>query len=275
MNRKIVLYSTWGLLFLASCSASQKNVEFFKNMEEETQYYVEHNAEPPIQKEDRLIITVDSKFPELAFPFKMPGATVQITPDGNISTNQNSLSGNTGSSGGVKGYKVGLNGNIDFPVLGVLHVEGLTLTQLKKLIHDKIVDGHYISDPIVATGFANFKIITFGELNAKGMVNADDDKITILELLAKAGGISPNGRPDRVIVIRDINGRKQFFPNDVRSTELFKSPTYYLQQNDMVYVEPIIEKKKRNMGENILRYLSVGLSLIATVFAIRNLFPAK
>jgi polysaccharide export outer membrane protein len=266
MNRKIVLYPTWILFFVASCKApQQQNVSFFKDMDEEMQYYVEHNTETYIQKEDRLVITVDSKVPELALPFKMSGSTLQVTSDGNIATTQ------TGSSLSPKAYKVDLKGNIDFPVLGVLHVEGLTLAQLKDLIHDKIVEGRYIGEPMVVTGFADFKVLAFGEVNAKGFVTVDADKISIIELLARVG-ISQNGRPDRVNVIREVNGRKEFFRNDVGSTDIFKSPTYYLQQNDMVYVEPKPPTKNRSSGESFLRYLTLGLSLIGTVFAIKNLF---
>ena len=263
MNYRFSLNYLWLLFVVASC-ATQKNTVYVNDMEEEMQYYVTQKQELKIQKDDRILITVDAKIPELALPFKTPGAAVQISTEGEVKTSNQNNSLN-------KGYKVDANGNIDFPVLGTLHIEGLTLIQLKKLIADKIIEGHYINEPLVVTEFANIKILVFGEIGTKGIINAEGDRLTLLEAIVKSGGLTDKARLDGVNVIREVNNRKQVFKNDIRSKKIFESPAYYLQQNDIVYVEPEPVSRKTFLESAGFRYGTVILSIIVTVATIAQL----
>ena len=130
------------------------------------------------------------------------------------------------------------NGDITFPILGRLHVEGLTRIQLTDMIKERIQKENLIKDPTVTMQFLNFKISMLGEVNAPGTYQVQGERITLLEAISMAGDLTITGRRDRVAVIRESDGERTILFHDLTSVDLFKSPCYYLQQNDIVYVEP-------------------------------------
>jgi polysaccharide export outer membrane protein len=199
------------------------------------QYDVNLESATVIHSNDRLDIKVSCKNPELAVPFNAQVGAYQVSPDGSV------------KSAGVNintGYRVDDEGNIVFPVLGKINVGGKTLKEVSDIIETMIEDGNYIKGPEVTIEFLNFKYTVLGAINGKGTYTVDGDKVTIIEAIAKAGDLSTNARLDRIAVIRMINGKYEIFYNDIRTAEILKSPTYYLQQNDIVYVEP--KRKERN-----------------------------
>ena len=157
------------------------------------------------------------------------------------------------------GYRVDDEGYIVFPVLGKIAVGGKTLKEVAEIIEVMIEDGNYIKNPEVAIEFLNFKYTILGAVGGKGTYTVDGDKVTIIEAIAKAGDLTKNARMDRIAVIRMVDGKYQIFYNDIRTAEIFKSPTYYLQQNDIVYVEP--KHKERN--DRAWQFASFGVSLIS------------
>ena len=132
--------------------------------------YLEQKYEVIIHGDDLLAIMVNSRDPELALPFNMPMVSYQ-------------LGSNTGGQQRVLGYLVDTNGNIDFPILGEIHVEGLTRMQLTELIKNKLIEGDLIKDPIVTVQFLNFKISVMGEVGRPGSFTISGDRITLLEAL--------------------------------------------------------------------------------------------
>ena len=159
------------------------------------------------------------------------------------------------------------NGNIDFPILGEIHVEGLTRMQLTELIKNKLIEGDLIKDPIVTVQFLNFKISVMGEVGRPGSFTISGDRITLLEALSMAGDLTIYGRRDRVGVIRENNGKRTILFHDLRSADIFNSPCYYLQQNDIVYVEPNKAKSGQssiNQNNSIGVWVSV-ISLLTTI----------
>jgi polysaccharide export outer membrane protein len=130
------------------------------------------------------------------------------------------------------------NGEIDFPTLGKLRVAGLTRDELSTSIKNKLIAENYISDPIVTVQFLNFRIFVAGEVAKPGMYEVINDRITLLESLSMAGDLTFCGRRDNVKIIREKNGERRVYTVDLRTTDLFNSPAYYLQQNDYIYVEP-------------------------------------
>ena len=160
-----------------------------------------------------------------------------------------------------------VDGCIDFPILGKLYVEGMTVSQVKDLISSRIVEGAYMKDPLVAIEFLNFKYTVLGAVNSNGTYSVDGDRITLLEAIAKAGDLNAKARIDRVAVIREVNGQRQMYMHDLRSKDLFNSPCFYLQQNDIVYVEPKYRKKDNEdrgwqIGTTILSVITAGCSVI-------------
>ena len=248
MKKQMIFMGLLAALVLSSCS-SRKHVVYLQDMIPGEEYPLELKHEAKVQRDDRLAIVVTCKQPALAIPFNMQGGSVSVNANGEVSQ----------SSGvpATKGYRVDINGNIDFPILGELCVEGMTVSQVKQLIQDRIKEGGYIKDPIVSIEFLNFKYTVLGAAGA-GSFSVEGDRITLLEAIAKSG--------DRVLVIREENGVRKVYPHDLRSKDIFESPAYYLQQNDIVYVEP--KYKKKDKEDRAIQYGSLLLSLSAAVTSL-------
>ena len=244
------------IAFLASCSAP-KEVLYLQDIASIKEENIDKNYEVIIHKDDLLAILVNSKDPELALPFNMPVVTYQI---GAQTTAQQRL----------LGYLVDQNGDIDFPILGKIHVEGLTRMQVTELIKQKLMSEDLIKDPIVTVQFLNFKVSVMGEVTRPGTFDISGDRITLLEALSMAGDLTIYGRRDRVAVIRENDGKRRILYHDLRSSDIFQSPCYYLQQNDIVYVEP--NKAKTGQSRiNSNNSVGVWLSAVSVLASITSL----
>lgn len=244
------------IAFLASCSAP-KEVLYLQDIASIKEENIDKNYEVVIHKDDLLAILVNSKDPELALPFNMPVVTYQI---GAQTTAQQRL----------LGYLVDQNGDIDFPILGKIHVEGLTRMQVTELIKQKLMSEDLIKDPIVTVQFLNFKVSVMGEVTRPGTFDISGDRITLLEALSMAGDLTIYGRRDRVAVIREKDGKRRILYHDLRSSDIFQSPCYYLQQNDIVYVEP--NKAKTGQSRiNSNNSVGVWLSAVSVLASITSL----
>ena len=162
-----------------------------------------------------------------------------------------------------KGYRVDIDGYIDFPILGKLYAEGLTINEVTELIKNRIIEGGYINNPLVMVDIMNFKYTVLGAVGGNGVKTAENGRVTLLEAIANAGDLSANAAIDRVAVIREIGETRQVFFHDLRSKDIFDSPCFYLQQNDIVYVEP--KYKKKDNEDKALQYGTLLLSIASTV----------
>lgn len=258
MNNKIFWVSLFGLLLLTSC-ASRKNIVYLQDMQIGEKYRYDTRYEAVIRRDDRLSITVNNKNPELAIPFNIYGGTFKVGENGDITAD-------AATKVNEKGYRVDVDGDIDFPILGILHVEGLTVSELRDLIKEKIEKGNYMKDPLVSIEFLNFKYTVLGAVGHNGTFSADGDRVTLLEAIANAGDLTDKARTDRVAVIREVDGARQMFMHDLRSKDIFDSPCFYLQQNDVVYVEP---KYRKRDGED--RGWQIGTTLLSIASVICSL----
>jgi polysaccharide export outer membrane protein len=234
------------VLLLSACG-STKEVNYLQDVTVLKEQAIEQKYEVIIHQDDLLSIYVNSKNPELTVPFNMPVVSSQITSE--VSYQQRIL-----------GYLVDVNGSIDFPVLGKIQVEGLTRLQLTNLIKNWIIRENLIKDPIVTVQFLNFKVAVMGEVNQPGSFTVTGDRITLLEALSMAGDLTIYGKRDRVAVIREDKGERIILFHDLRSANIFDSPCYYLQQNDIIYVEP---NRTRAAQSHINQNNSVGVWLSA------------
>lgn len=254
MLKKYVTYLLLCVAVFFTACTSTKKIIYLQDVVPLKQQEIEQKYEVIIHSDDLLAIMVNSRDPELALPFNMPMVSYQ-------------LGSNTGGQQRVLGYLVDTNGNIDFPILGEIHVEGLTRMQLTELIKNKLIEGDLIKDPIVTVQFLNFKISVMGEVSRPGSFTISGDRITLLEALSMAGDLTIYGRRDRVGVIRENNGKRTILFHDLRSADIFNSPCYYLQQNDIVYVEPNKAKSGQssiNQNNSIGVWVSV-ISLLTTI----------
>ena len=257
----VLLSLTTVLLF--SCGSS-KNVAYIQNSDyvDLSRSQVLYDAR--IMPKDVLSITVNTVNPEASAPFNL---TLQSASSG-------SGSFSSGGGGSLQTYLVSNDGSIEFPVVGTLQVVGLTKIQCEKLIHDKIK--RYMNaeeDPIVTVRMANYKISVIGEVNRPGMFTVGTEKINIFEALAQAGDLSIYGVRDRVKLIREnAKGRKEIHTINLNDANIVNSPYYYLQQNDVVYVEPNSVKAKNSaIGTSTTIWISVTGALVSLASLIVNI----
>ena len=255
-NLKLILMC---MAVVFTACTSPKKVLYLQDVEPLKQQDIEQKYEVIIHSDDLLSILVNCKEPELALPFNLPMVTFQLGTNGGATGQQR-----------VLGYLVDVNGDIDFPILGKLHVEGLTRQQLTELIKKKLSDGDLIKDPIVTVQFLNYKISVMGEVSRPGSFPISGDRITLLEALSMAGDLTIYGKRDRVAVIREKDGKRTILYHDLRSSDLFNSPCYYLQQNDIVYVEPN-KAKAGQSGINQNNSVGVWLSSISVLASVISL----
>lgn len=243
------------MMILASCASSKKFV-YLNDMVPGESYPINTEMSTVVHENDRLDIKVSCKNPELAVPFNVQTGAYQVAADGSV------------KSAGVdvleQGYRVDAEGNIVFPILGKIAVAGKSLKEVSDLIAGLIEEGNYIKDPEVSIEFLNFKYTVLGAVGSKGTYTVDGDKVTIIEAIAKAGDVTREARLDKIAVIRMVDGRQQIFYNDIRTADIFMSPTYYLQQNDIVYVEP----KNRPKNERTWQWVTFGTSLVSVASSI-------
>lgn len=246
------------VLFVTSCT-SQKRVWYLQDAQPFIPEQIAESGQIKIKPLDRLTIVVNSKDPELAVPF-------------NSSTSLSSVTGMTSygsaTNQSLQILTVDENGLVDMPVIGMVECKGKTRSQLARTIADKIIEGGYINDPTVNVQFADMKISVTGEVTRPGQYDVTRDKITIFDALAMAGDLTIYGVRDDVAVIREVDGVRTIEYLDLTSKDLFTSPAFYIQQNDMIYVKP--NKYKAQAGE-ISQNRNFYLSLVGTAISVATL----
>lgn len=254
----------WGglvlVLGLSSCGSSKK-ITYLQDMELLKNYPVKEEVDIRIQTKDKLDIVVTCKNPELALPFNIMGGTVRADANGNMTSVP-------AASSEKKGYVVDKNGYIDFPVLGQLHVAGMTLDELKTMIEDRIKAKNYLKEPIVMADFMNFQITMLGEVSSKGNYTIENNEINLIQAIAMAGDLTNNAKRNEILVIRTENGERKIYPVNMLSKDLYESPAFQLQQNDVVYVKP---NKAKSDGVFEKRTSLINI-ILSTIIAFSSLY---
>lgn len=212
-----------------------------------------------IMPKDLLTITVSTTDPKAATPFNL-SVTNTLNATGYLST----------GAGSLQTYLVDNDGFINFPVVGQLKVGGMTKRQCENYIRDKILP--YMSkteNPIVTVKMASFKVTVAGEVKAPGVFNVDQEKISVIEALARAGDLTIYGKRGNVLLIReDATGEKSVHRLNLNDANLINSPYYYLQQNDYLYVEPnSVQAKNSAIGSSTTIWISV-VSILTSVASL-------
>ena len=250
------------LLSLASCG-SYKKLTYLQDMEVLTTYDVKEQPNVLIGVNDKLRIVVTCQEPTLAAPFNLSTGVFSVNPETGESVTKL-------SSEAESGYVVDKNGYIDFPVIGLVKAEGLTLEGLREDLIDKIIETKYIKDPIVLVEFMNFQFTVLGEANP-GNYNVPNGHINLLEALALAGDLKPSAKRDDVWVIRTENGQRMVYSVDMRSKDLFESPAFNIQQNDIIYVKPL-KSVKDAYATKRSSVITTVISALSTVSSITLAF---
>lgn len=255
MRIKIFFVAVFALLLASSCR-TPVDLVYVNDAVRDSAVAVQGQIMKGIQVNDNISIYVESETPE---------STVQF----NQETNKIAMSSGAvmnPSSNTVSGYLVNADGDIIFPVLGKIHVAGLTHTELASLIENRLIKEGHIKDPVVTVKLLNFRVCVIGEVTRPGMLHVDGDRMTIFEALSSVGDVTMYGQRKNVTVIREENGQRILGTLDLTSQNVFSSPYYFLHQNDVVYVEPN-KRKKRNAERDpmIMTYISSGVSIISVL----------
>ena len=258
------------VLMLGSCG-STKNVAYFQNADSISYAASKMLYEAKIMPKDELTITVITTDPKAALPFNLAVSNTLGT-SGQLSSSQGSLQGGQLSTGGgtLQGYLVDNNGNIEFPVVGILHVGGLTKNQAESLIKDKVKP--YLAkdeNPIVTVRMASYRVVVTGEVTRPSVISVPQEKMSVIEALAQAGDLTIYGKRENVLLIReDATGQKSTHRLNLNDANIINSPYYYLQQNDILYVEPNKVKAQNSAIGSSTTLVMSGLSILTSIASL-------
>lgn len=260
-NKQILFALSIALMAMVSCS-TVKDIAYFQNKVVNEPEAIDKHAGIVIQPKDMLSIVVSSRNPELVAMFNLPVISYQAGSEVVAGAGQQRL----------LGYVVDNDGYIDFPVLGPIKVAGLTRWELSELIKNKLLNDGLLTDAVVTVEFMNFKVSVIGEVNAPGTYSLQNDKVTILQAISLARDLTIFGQRENVCVIREREGERVIYEINLCDVSMFNSPAYYLQQNDVVYVQPSeVKARQSTTDDKALRMTSIfvsGGSLLVSIAAL-------
>lgn len=246
---------------LAGC-ASYKDIVYFQDINERELKPLQTEYEAVIKKDDRLVIVVSGSDKTVTAPYNLTLTELTGVTSG-VSNNpeQATLS-----------YLVDSQGDIEFPILGRIHVEGMTRNELVQHLTTEI--GKDVKDPIVYVNFKNFKITVLGEVRSPGTYTIDSEKISVLQALGRAGDLSLTAKRDGIILIREVDGVQQHYNIDLRNSDILESPYFYMQQNDVLYIPPSPTRVAQGTAATglwgaMLSTISSAISVITLIIALR------
>ena len=240
-------------LLFAACGTTEE-IAYIHDAERNNAAAITGRFTKGIQANDLLSIYVESETPAATVPFNQE--TNKIAMSDGVVMNP--------SSSAVNGYLVSNEGDIMFPVLGKLHVLGMTHSELADELQRRLVSEGHILDARVTVRLMNFTVSVLGDVVKPGVIQASGERLTILEALSMVGDLTIYGQRTNVTVIREEDGQRTIGEIDLTSKDVFDSPYYYLHQNDVVYVEPNMKKKKTAYRDPmIMTYISTGVSILS------------
>lgn len=249
-------------VLLASCSSTRLGYFEDTNLTQQGIIAVQPN-QLKIEPADELLIVVTSELPQETsiynLPFNVPGMTADIL-NSSVQTQKQT-------------YIVDKEGYIKFPVLGRLHVAGMTTMQLAADLEKRISAD--VENPLVRVELVNFKVNVMGEVAKPGSYRFDTERVTILDALATAGDMTIFGKRDNVTVYREVDGKVTYQKLDLNDSKTIESPYYYLQQNDVIYVEPGSSRSgQAEYNQNNSFKISVISTIVSAVSVIASLVIA-
>lgn len=258
---KPVLLATLALL-LSGC-ASYKDIVYFQDIDERTLKPLLNEYEATIKKDDCLAIVVSGSDKTVTAPYNL--TLTELTTSAGSSA--------YGPENATLSYLVDSDGNIEFPILGKIHVEGMTRNELVQYLTREI--GKDVKDPIVYVNFKNFKFTVLGEVRAPGTYTIDSEKISVLQALGRAGDLNLTAMREGILLIREVDGVQKHFKIDLKSSDVLESPYFYLQQNDVIYVPPSPTRVAQGtaatgLWSSMLSTISSAISIITLIVALQR-----
>lgn len=241
------------LTAMSSSCVTNRKIAYLQDMKHNSQIELENKFEAVISPYDELDVIISSFDTELAKPFNLRD---------NTTTGYNL---NTGIS-----YLVDQYGNIELPVLGSIHAAGLTRLNLQEKVKDLLISGNYISDPYVMVRFRNFKVFFLGANGGKA-ITVPNERCTFLEALALSGDMNIYTNRNKIMVMREVDGKMVSRYLDPRSSKVFRDPFFMLQQNDFIITQ---NNSYRNFQQSftnvstVFSAITMITGLISTYFVV-------
>lgn len=260
MQIKNILPLLLTIILFSSCGA-HRQINYLQDLQSGVAEEIKDKSFIRIKPEDKISIVINSKDPLLADLFNLPVVAHRVgySTTSSLNTNQQ-----------ISGYTVNAQGEIDFPVIGNIRIAGMTREEIAVFIKHELIDRNLVKDPVVTVEFMNHTISVLGEVNKPGRFGIDRDKITLLEALGMAGDLTIYGKRENILVLREENDVQ--VPHKVNlcsGRDLLSSPVYYLQQNDVVYVEPNnVRARQSTVNGNNVRSSSFWLSLASLLTTV-------
>lgn len=238
------------VLLTVSC-ASRKDIVYFQDIEDIDKLASRVIYDPVLQPDDLLTITVSALNMETVMPFNLPVVAYMDTGQRASGTPQ------------LQTYLLDSHGNVEFPVIGTIQLGGLTRSEAVSLLRKEI--SQYVKNPVVNIRIMNYRVTVLGEVVRPGAYTIPNERITIMEALGLAGDLTVYGKRDNILIIRDKNGEKTYTRVDITKKDILESPYYYLQQNDVIYVEP---NKAQVQASTYNRNATVVISIASVIIAL-------
>lgn len=239
------------VLTMTSC-ASKKDFLYLQSTAASTATESVSSYETTIQPDDVLLLLIASENAEVSAPYNLKAYSILNTTEaGAIGREQ------------MQTYIVDKQGQIDFPLLGMIKVGGLTKAQAIALLKDKLKD--HVKDAVINLRILNYKVTVLGEVNRPGAITISSERITLLEALGMAGDLTIYGNRKNLLIVREVDGVKTMNRVDITQSDFLTSPFYYLTQNDVVYVEP---NKTRINSSVIGPNVTVGISIVSLIITV-------
>ncbi|MGS2764936.1 polysaccharide biosynthesis/export family protein [Sinomicrobium sp. M5D2P9] len=244
------LLMLFSIVLITSC-ASRKNLVYFQDIEEIDKLASRVIYDPVLQPDDLLTITVSALNMETVMPFNLPVVAYMDTGQRASGTPQ------------LQTYLLDNQGNLEFPVIGRIQLGGLTRSEAVDLLRKEI--SHYVKNPVINIRIMNYRVTVLGEVAKPGSYTIPNERITIPEALGLAGDLTVYGKRDNILIIRDKNGEKTYTRVDITKKDILESPYFYLQQNDVIYVEP---NKAQVQSSTYNRNATVVISIASVIIAL-------
>ena len=256
-----LLLALMAVLMMSSC-VSTKKIVYFQNSDEvfkEGQKIIQQ-YEMRLKPADQVFVKVTCSEPELLTIF------AQDVVMGTSGTGSSSSLSNSNSMSNAYGYTVSNDGSIILPAVGRVEVAGLTSDEAAKRIEQCIIDANLIKDPEVTVRLLNARVAVLGAVSHPTVVNLTSERNTIVDVLAQCGDVADTGLRKKVSLYREENGERRKYSIDLTDCDIFLSPAYYVQQNDMIYVEP--NKSQSVKSSAFYTFLGAGASIIGVISSI-------
>lgn len=221
---KKIIYLCTAVLLLNACGVKYKTIPYFVDLpvKDDVEESINNKTIIKIQKDDVLSIIVSSPSAEANAIFN--------------TANSNSIS--AGSSSPINGFIVDDKGNVNLPYLGIVKIEGITTSAARELIQKRLNDGDFLKNAVVSLRLSNFKVSVLGDVARPGTYPIQNERITVLDALSMAGDLTITGVRDNVLLIRENEGKREQIRLNLQSKDLMNSPYFYLQTNDVLYIQP-------------------------------------